>query len=191
MSVAVRLARHAMAARSINSDMRARGFVYLWLLIVVAVLGVTLALGAEWIRTQRTREAEAQLLFVGHQFRLAIERYYEATPGAHKVYPTSIDDLLRDPRFPGIRRHLRKRYHDPITGQPEWGEVRVGPHLVGVYSLSERQPFKVGRFEPADASFEGKAHYSDWKFTYPADLLVRPATPTSPVAAPSPQSAAP
>jgi len=154
-----------------------RGFVFLWVLITVALIGLALATAAEIYRTQRKRDVEVELLFVGQQFRLAIERYYEATPGPQKRYPTSVDDLLRDPRFPGARRHLRRLYRDPTTGSDEWGLIRLGSGIVGLHSLSEQTPLKVDNFEPSDASFTGKDKYSDWKFTFPPEGSAAPSPP--------------
>lgn len=81
-----------------------KGFTYLAMLLGVAMLGATLALtGMAW-QTVAQREKEADLLFVGGEFRRAIKQYY-AFSGQ---YPRQISDLLKDPRFPGIRRYLRK-----------------------------------------------------------------------------------
>jgi len=149
------------------------GFTYLWVLISVALLGLGLTIGTQIYQTQKIRSKEQQLLFIGHQYRNAIQSYYQATPGPQKQYPSSIEDLLRDPRFTGMRRHLRQPYIDPITNEAQWGLIRVGDRIVGIHSLSNRMPIKIGRFEPQDAHFEGAQHYSDWKFTFPYDLLVR------------------
>ena len=111
---------------------------------------------------------------MGHQLRGAIARYYETqVSGGKSEYPVSLDDLLLDNRFPGIRRHLRKVFIDPMTSKPEWGLMRVGGRIVGVYSLSETMPIKQDRFEAEDMAFRGKAKYSEWVFTYPPDLLLR------------------
>jgi len=144
---------------------RDRGFTYLGLLFAVAVLGVGLAgTGVVW-HTAKQREKERELLFVGNQFRRAIEQYYLATPGALKKYPLQIEDMLRDPRLPSVQRYLRRVYADPLTGRSEWGLVRAPDGgIMGVYSLSDAMPVKVALFRTADRNFEGKERYSDWKF---------------------------
>jgi len=141
------------------------GFTLLAVLFVVAALGVGLAaVGTVWDTTAR-REKEAQLLFVGDQYRQAIERYYQATPGGVKTYPKRLEDLLLDRRFPvTVVRHLRQLYPDPITGKPEWGLVKAGDGITGVFSLSEERPMKQGNFARIYAAFSGQAHYSDWTF---------------------------
>lgn len=142
---------------------RQRGFTYLGLLIAVAILGATLAAAGEVWRTAQQRERERELLFVGDQIRQAIGRYYSAG----RQYPQSLDDLLRDPRLPGVTRYLRKRYYDPITGTTEWGLVKgAGDRITGVFSRSEERPIKQANFSWADREFEGKEKYSEWTFVY-------------------------
>ena len=97
------------------------GFTYLALLFAVVVMGFTLALTSEIWSTKRQREKEQELLFVGQQFREAIGRYYELSPLGNKIYPATLEDLLQDPRFSNIQRHLRQIYDDPISETKEWG----------------------------------------------------------------------
>ena len=148
------------------------GFTYLAALIAVAVFGVLLAAtGMVW-QTAAKREKERELLFVGNQFRRAIQLYYERTPGGSaRRYPLSLDDLLKDSRQPSTRRYLRKIYVDPVTNRAEWGLVPApGGGILGVYSLSEGAPIKSGNFAYADLDFENKDKYSDWKFIYVASV---------------------
>lgn len=88
-----------------------------------------------------------------------------------RPYPATLDELLQDPRTPGITRHLRQVFVDPMTGKAEWGLVRVGGRIVGIHSLSERLPIKQAGFEDQDMAFAGKERYRDWVFTYPANLM--------------------
>jgi hypothetical protein len=76
-----------------------------------------------------------------------------------------LEDLLQDPRSPGIRRYLRKIYPDPMTGSAEWGLIN-GPNgeIYGVHSLSEQEPLKKSNFGVADRQFEGMKKYSEWVF---------------------------
>lgn len=141
------------------------GFSYIGVLILVALMSVALAAAGEIWHTAQKREKEQELLFVGAQFRRALEQFYANTPGQGRRYPQSLEELLLDPRHPGIRRYLRKIYFDPMTGSAEWGIVS-GPNgeIFGVYSLSEAEPLKKGNFQLLDKGFEGKAKYSDWVF---------------------------
>jgi type II secretory pathway pseudopilin PulG len=151
---------------------RQAGFTYLALLFAVAVAGVALAAtGALW-SVEAQREREVELLFVGNQFRQAIRSYYELSPGELKFYPMSLDELVKDNRYLGIRRHLRRIYLDPITGRSEWG-LLMAPEggIMGVRSLSDRTPFKRAHFFLRDTMLEGKDRYSEWHFEYRPDLI--------------------
>jgi hypothetical protein len=65
------------------------------------------------------------------------------------------------PRFPGKRRHLRRLYPDPMTGQADWVLLRQGDHIIGVRSRATGRPFKQAGFEKRDADFAGAASYAD------------------------------
>lgn len=144
---------------------RMRGFGYIGLLILVAMMGVALAgAGAVW-HTAQQREKEQELLFAGGQFRRAIAQYYANTPGKARRYPLHLEELLKDPRHPGVRRYLRKIYLDPMTGKAEWGLVTgPGGEIYGVYSRSQDAPLKQAGFRLADKDFEGRTKYSEWVF---------------------------
>lgn len=170
-----------------------RGFAYLWVLLLVAFMGLGLTVAVEVDATLARRSQEQELLVIGHQFRNAIARYYEGPlAGGQREYPATLDDLLRDNRAPGIRRHLRKVFTDPMTGKAEWGLMRVGGRIVGVHSLSGATPIKQDHFEAQDMAFRGRGKYSDWVFTYPPDLLLRdaPRQPETPASAPMPAASA-
>ena len=150
---------------------------------MVAVLGGALALTGEVWETAAAREREAQLLFVGNQYRRAIERYYLSGP--QRQYPQTLEDLLKDTRMPSTERYLRAIYPDPITNK-EIGLIKApGGSIVGVYSLSEDKPFKASGFHPRDAAFEGAKSYAEWKFIHnqPAPAA---ATKPQPGSAPAP-----
>ena len=144
-----------------------RGFTYVALLLAIAILGVGLAAkGVEWDRASQ-RSKEADLLFIGNEFRRAIALYYYRTPGSAQDLPRSLEELLKDPRYPGTQRYLRRIYRDPLTGRAEWGLVRTpGGAITGVYSLSIEQPIKVNNFSTANKDFVGKTSYSEWQFNF-------------------------
>jgi type II secretory pathway pseudopilin PulG len=148
------------------------GFTYLTALFMIAILAGGLALIGEMWQTNSMREKEAELLFVGNQYRKAIERFYLSGPAR---YPRSLEELLRDPRHPGTVRHLRTIYSDPITGK-EWALIKAPDGgLLGVHSVSDARPLKTSGFKARDAVFEGAQKYSDWKFVH-----MLPATPPAP-----------
>jgi len=149
------------------------GFSFLWMLLLVSLMGIALTISAELMATSARRDREIALLAVGRQFQNAIERYHlSSPPNSRKEYPNSLEDLVQDPRFPGMKRHLRKIPMDPITGKLEWGFTRVGGRIVAVHSLSEMLPIKQAAFEHDVGHFANSKKYSDWVFAYPPDLLV-------------------
>ena len=151
----------------IQACRRERGFTYIGVLVLVVLMGIALASAGEVWHTMQQREKEQELLFIGHQFRLALKRYAEHTPGKTRRAPLHLEELLQDPRHPGIQRYLRKIYPDPVTGGVEWGLITgPGGEIVGVYSLSDGEPLKKAHFELADRHFEGSVKYSDWVFMY-------------------------
>ncbi len=164
----------------LRMPLAAAGFTYIALLIYIAIMGAVLAsVGMVW-HTAMQRDKEQELLFVGDQFRRAIDQYSRHAQLASVRFPSSLEDLLQDPRYPDTRRYLRKIYIDPITGSSEWGLVK-GPNgeIFGVYSLSEDEPIKKHNFSVADVSFEDKVKYADWVFMstsvrYGANILRQP-----------------
>ena len=156
---------HARANRPLPTYLQ-RGFTYLGLLIIVAVMGAGLAAFGQLYSHAAQREKEQELLFIGSQFRDAIASYYNKSPGA-KVYPRKLEDLLEDRRFPMAQHHLRRVYSDPMTGKTEWGlDEAPGGGFMGVHSLSEETPVKSGNFTVKDQGFEGAEHYTKWIFAY-------------------------
>lgn len=142
---------------------RQHGYTYLTLIFAVAFMGAGLAAASSLWHTAQMREKERELLYVGDQYRKAIQLYY----AQGNQYPKELVQLLRDQRVQGVRRYLRKLYRDPITGKGEWGFVKAPDGgIVGVYSLSEEMPFKQADFPKDYAEFTGKTKYSDWKFAY-------------------------
>lgn len=141
----------------------AAGFTYIGLLLLIAMMGIALTRVSELWQTAQKREKEQELLYIGNQFRRALAMY-SANGGG---YPQRLEDLLKDPRTPGVRRYLRRIYRDPITGSAEWGLVKSGGNFItGVHSLSVEQPLKQTGFRPADREFEGKKKYSEWVFSF-------------------------
>ncbi|GKS68210.1 type II secretory pathway, pseudopilin PulG [Nitrosomonas sp. PY1] len=101
-----------------------RGFVYLWALYTVALAGLSMAAAAHVWQAKSLREKEAELMFIGEQFRLAIKSYQST---GTKQYPQKLEDLVEDKRSANVVRHLRKIYVDPITNTSEWGIVEEEP----------------------------------------------------------------
>lgn len=148
-----------------------RGFGFLLVLFAIAGLGLMLAGTGQVWHTTVQREKEAELLFIGNQFRQAIGFYYRQTPGAEKQLPSRLEDLLEDTRFLVPRRHLRKLYRDPMTGSYEWGLVKVGNRISGVHSLAPSTTVR-SIFHARDAGLQDTTRHDQWVFTF--DMTVPP-----------------
>jgi type II secretory pathway pseudopilin PulG len=106
---------HSLSKSLFSASRAQHGFTYIGLLFFVVIVTFALSgLATAW-HTMAQREREAELLFVGEQFRRAIESYFLQSPGRSKL-PASLDDLLLDERHPVTKRHLRRLYRDPMTG---------------------------------------------------------------------------
>lgn len=142
------------------------GFTYLSLIILVAIIGLVSASALKLGSVIQRSRAEQELLVIGAAFSEALQSYADATPSGMPTQPPTLQALLKDPRFPGVRRHLRKLYVDPMTGKPDWGVVYLGDKVgvLAVYSLSDAKPVKIGNFPARFQGLEGKVKISEWRF---------------------------
>lgn len=145
-----------------------QGFTYLGLLLAVTLLGAGLAAAGSVWSVHAQREREADLLFVGDQFRQAITAFYNDVPlGQRHRFPSRLDELLLDKRWPTTHRHLRRVYVDPMTGTTDWGLVRAPDGgILGVYSQSTAAPLKRQDFGRHYTAFEDASSLQDWRFVY-------------------------
>lgn len=146
-------------------------------MLIVVLIGLGLgAAGTLW-HTESQRLKENELLFIGEQYRKAIQNYYNAGPA--RQFPKSLNDLLLDARLP-LTRHLRKLYPDPMTGNKEWGLIADpdGHGISGVYSLAPGVPIKQQGFDARQKEFENAQSYSAWRF----NVIVTPTPPAPPKA---------
>jgi type II secretory pathway pseudopilin PulG len=162
---------------------RERGFTYIALLLAVAFMGVALAaVGTVWATAAR-RDREQQLLFAGGAYREAIRSYVRVG----QRYPGELQDLIEDGRTGDVRRHLRRLYADPMTGQVDWDLIRnPDGGITGVVSTAIGIPLKQANFPPEDAAFLDSKCYCDWRFQYLGPQRSRRATPPAgePLASP-------
>lgn len=144
---------------------RSRGFAYVWVLALVAMMSIALAAVLEIDSTMQRREKEEQLLAIGREFREALRRYHDTlSPSGSHDYPEKLQDLVADSRSGQVRRHLRRIYFDPLTGKNNWGIRLDGGRIVGVFSVASGQPIKVAGFPEEDRFFVGAKSYREWTF---------------------------
>jgi type II secretory pathway pseudopilin PulG len=138
------------------------GFTYLYVMFVVAVMGASLAVAADFWQVAQQREKERELLFAGHQFTRAIETFRARNSGK---LPHELQELLLDPNWPVTQRHLRKIYVDPMTGRADWTLIKDGQGgIVGIHSQSGGKPIKTANFRLKDGEFAEAETYAQWRF---------------------------
>jgi len=149
-------------------------------LVTVALLGIMLSMVGRVWSVHEQREREAQLLWIGDAFRLAIARYYLV--GGQ--YPLTLQSLVVDERFPLPRHHLRRLYRDPMTLNADWKVIPSpdGVGIMGVASSSKFVPLKRTGFSVVDAGFANSDCYCQWQFIY----VPRRAYTATPVTTPPP-----
>jgi len=136
-------------------------------MISIAIIGVAAAGAVQLGAVYQRRMAEKELLFVGEEFQRALMSYAQATPQFQAPQPRTLDDLLRDPRYPNVVRHLRKIYADPVTGRADW-VLEMSPDgqtIVGIHSASKRHPIQIANFPMEFQRFDGARTYQEWVFT--------------------------
>lgn len=173
------IAAHRQPGYGLNPRHRQAGITFLIVLFAMAIAGIALAgTGVLW-QLESRREKEKELLFIGEEYRRAIDRYYDKTPGEAKQYPEKLEDLLQDKRFPMPIHHLRRLYRDPMTQKVDWELIKQQGRITGVASQSHDEPIKIAGFAAGQEEFEGADSYAKWRFIGSGNSL-----PPAPVAAP-------
>ncbi len=144
-----------------------RGATLMVVLVMIVVIGLAAGItGSTW-KTMVQKSREEELFFRGDQYRRAIGNYFgTAHPGMQGQYPSSLEDLLKDPRSLATVRHIRKLYKDPFTDD-DWVLIKdEGGRIKGVRSASTLEPFRKDGFPPGYEHFKGAQRYSDWEFVF-------------------------
>jgi type II secretory pathway pseudopilin PulG len=95
-----------------------QGYLLLILVVIFALLLIAMAVAAPKIKSAIQRDHEYDLQHRGMEYAHAIKLYYKKT----STYPTNINQLVSTNNI----RFLRKKYVDPITGNPVWRPVYFG-----------------------------------------------------------------
>ena len=122
------------------------GMAYLFVMIIVALMGIALmGMNQQWsIMLKRDREAE--LLFRGTRIQEAIDHFvadYELQKATRpNRWPRSLEELTKK----SPKRYLQKAYKDPMTGE-KFALIQIGEELHGVHSTSTDEPYNQVKFK--------------------------------------------
>jgi len=141
-----------------------RGYALIAALILVMLVSLAATIAVNAAQLDAQREREAQLLFIGNQFRDALGSYNAAPVGGIAQYPETIEQLLVDDRWQQARHHLRRMWPDPITRSMDWELVRSQGRIIGIHSRSKAVPLKRANFDRGN-DFADALNYSEWVFT--------------------------
>ncbi len=153
-----------MFCKSTRSNQR--GAILMMILVMVVVLGLATGMAGQTWRSTMQMAREAELLWRGQQYEQALASYYAVKHGPQQMLPAKLEDLLRDPRFPNVVRHLRKIYKDPMTGEDLELITDPAERIIGVRSSSDLQPFQQDGFPRELDKLRGKSSYREWEFVF-------------------------
>jgi hypothetical protein len=108
-------------------------------MFLATVLLISVMVAAPYIRTERQREKEEEMIWRGKQYVRGIKLYYRK----RGRFPTSVDDLTK-PKLGSIR-FMRQAYKDPMNKEDgAWRLIYVGPAGQLIGSLKpQQQPFQM------------------------------------------------
>ncbi len=124
------------------------GFTYLFMMILVVVMSISLLGVTQQWSVILKRDREAELLFRGTRIKESIERYvadYEVQKATRpNRWPRTLEELTQK----NPKRYLQTVYTDPITGK-DFELIKEGEELHGVRSSSTDVPYDQVNFKNA------------------------------------------
>ncbi len=132
---------------------REAGFTMIMFVLILVLMAIMMTVAVQTVTFAMQREREAELIFRGQQYVLAIGQFKKR----HGRYPMALKELWEaDPRV------IRKKYKDPITDSYSWGvifqgqERRIRPPQ-GNMGLPSSQPTTTPVPDPRDRGTGGTA----------------------------------
>src|SRR5260370_33361978 len=114
------------------------GFALLMVMFLASLMLISVMVAAPYVRTERQREKEEEMIWRGKQYIRGIKLYYRKTGR----FPTSVDDLTK-PKL-GSLRFMRQAYKDPMNKEDgTWRFIYVGPSRQLIGSLKPRQNLQL------------------------------------------------
>jgi len=157
------------AARRCGPARPAPGFALMMALIALVIVSLAAVAAVHRAATEARREREEQLLFVGGEYRRALQRYAAFVPvGGVAQFPARLEDLLEDRRLPNPPHYLRRLYPDPMTGKNDWvlETLNGAPdgRIIGLHSASTDATLRRANLGRGNAALEGARTYAMWRF---------------------------
>src|ERR1700682_1174970 len=132
MSMTMRNRQSRTAMRSQN------GFALMMVMFLTTLVLLGAMAAAPYIRTERQREREQEMIWRGKQYVRGIKLYYRKTGR----FPTSVDDLIK-PKL-GSLRFMHQAYKDPMNkNDGAWRLIYIGPAGQLIGSLKPPRTFQL------------------------------------------------
>jgi hypothetical protein len=115
-----------------------RGFALMLVMFLTTLVLLSAMVAAPYIRTERQREKEEEMIWRGKQYVRGIKLFYRK----NGRFPTSLEDLTK-PKT-GSLRFMRQAYKDPVNkADGSWRLIYVGPAGQLIGSLKPPQTFQL------------------------------------------------
>ena len=131
-----------------KSQSNQAGVTYLFSMILVVVMSISLLEVTQQWSVIMKRDREAELLFRGTRIKESIERYVADYEVQKATRPNRWPRTLKQLTQKSPKRYLQTVYTDPITGK-DFDLIKVGEELHGVRSTSLDSPYDQVNFKNA------------------------------------------